>query len=135
MAKKLSFKIRMGGLAAKTVTLKATYSNMVQITRSKTGPHISTTRQIYEIAAALLDKVERRPIRLIGISLSGLTDEPVEQINLFEATNRKSEALEELLLELQYKHGLDKIATAKEMLARQNLHYDEIEEDGFNKRM
>ncbi|MDR2182733.1 MAG: DNA polymerase IV [Clostridiales bacterium] len=140
MAKRLSFKIRIGGLSARTVTLKATYGNMVQVTRSKTGPHVSTTREIYEIAAALLDKIERRPIRLIGISLGGLTKEPVQQISLFdEAEDGRLPPLQELLLELQYKYGLDKIATAAELLARENLRADgggdEIRENNFNKRM
>ena len=142
MAKRLSFKIRMGGLCAKTVTLKVTYGNMAQITRSKSGKgvFVSTAREIYDVAAALLDKIERRPIRLIGISLSGLTGEPVRQINLFEVTDTRRETLERLLLELQYKHGPDKIATAREMLARKNLrgdsdNGDEIEENNFNKRI
>ena len=138
MAKRLSFKIRMGGLSAKTVTLKVTYGNMVQVTRSKTGSHVSTTGEIYHMAEALLDKIERRPIRLVGISLSGLTNEPVSQISLFdEAADGKLPPLQDLILELQYKYGLDKIATAREMLARKNLQGggNEIEENGFNKRM
>jgi len=139
MAKRLSFKISMGGLSAKTVTLKVTYANMVQITRSKTGPYVSTTREIYDIAAALLDKIERRPIRLIGISLSGLTSEPVSQISMFQQdADEHSSPLRRVLLELQYRYGLDRIATAREMLARKNLRDDggdEVEEDSFNKRM
>ena len=146
MAKRLSFKISMGGLSAKTVTLKVTYSNMVQVTRSKTekGVYVRTTREIYGVASSLLDKLERRPIRLIGISLSGLTDEPVEQISLFDDEARGSmraggvtSSLRDLLIELQYKYGLDKIATAREMLARKNLYGDgnEIVENGFNKRI
>jgi len=138
MAKRLSFKIRMDGLSAKTVTLKVTYGNMVQVTRSKTGAHISTTREIYDVAAALLDKIERRPIRLIGISLSGLTDEPVQQMSIFDVGVAPCRPFpQSLLLELQCRYGLDKIGTAREMLARQNLRgsSDEIQEDGFNKRM
>jgi len=141
MAKRLSYKIRMGGLSAKTVTLKVTYSNMVQVTRSKSdkgGTLVSTTREIYETAAGLLDKIERRSIRLIGISLGGLTgDTSVEQINLFETTteSKKSTVLEQLTLELQYKYGLDKISSGAEVLARKNLQSDLAEEDGFNKRI
>ncbi|MCL2573404.1 MAG: DNA polymerase IV [Defluviitaleaceae bacterium] len=139
MAKRLSFKICMGGLSAKTVTLKVTYGNMKQITRSKTGSHVSSTREIFEIVSALLDKVERRPVRLVGISLGGLMNESVEQISLFDAgAGDQKLPLQELLLELHYRYGLDKIGTAQEMLARENLREhsgDEIEEDGFNKRM
>jgi len=143
MAKRLSFKICMGGLSAKTVTLKVTYGNMVQATRSKTGAYVRTTREIYDVAAALLEKIERRPIRLIGISLGGLTDEPVEQISMFDMESRNvgtglsRPGQQELLLELQYRYGLDKIGTAAELLARENLRgsSDEVEEHGFNKRI
>ena len=141
MAKRLSYKIRMTGLSAKTVTLKVTYSNMVQVTRSKSdkdGALVSTSREIYETAAGLLEKIERRSIRLIGISLGGLTDSvPIEQLNLFDAAagDHRSPLLEQLVLELQYRYGLDKISSGAEVLARKNLQSDLAEEDGFNKRI
>lgn len=125
IAKELSFKIRMKGLFCKTVTLKVTYANMKQITRSKSDKHISTTREIFGVACVLLDKIERRPVRLVGISLSGLTREPMEQLSFFDEIDSRREALEDLLLNLQYKYGLEKIATGREKLARARISAEE----------
>lgn len=122
MARRLAFKLGMGGLFAKTVTLKATYGNMTQLTRSKSGEYINNARDIYSRANHLLDKIEKKPIRLIGISLSGITSQPQRQISLFESPQyKRHEDLDKLVLDLQYKHGLDTIATAGELLARKNL--------------
>ncbi|MCL2397847.1 MAG: DNA polymerase IV [Defluviitaleaceae bacterium] len=127
IAKKLSFKIRMKGLYCKTVTLKVTFANMVQITRSKSGDHISTTAEIFAVASDLLGKVERKPIRLVGISLSGFSTEPVEQLDMFKTGDiAKNEALEGLLLGLQYKYGINKIVTGREWLVRKNMDNDEV---------
>jgi len=125
MAKRLSHTIRLDGLRCKTVTLKVTFSDMRQITRSKSGDHVSTAREIFAAVGALLDKIERRPIRLIGISLSGLTAEPTQQLSLFDtAAEERKDDLEQMLFDLQREYGLDKIGTAREKLARENLHDD-----------
>ena len=120
IAKKLSHKIRMKGLFSRTVTVKVTFANMKQITRSKSGKYVSTTREIFQVASELLDKVERRPVRLVGISLSGFETDPMEQMDMFEAPDLKREALDKLLLGLQHKYGLDKIATGREVLAQRH---------------
>jgi len=74
-AEKLSDDMHIRGLYARTITLKVTYADMKSITRSKSGPETARAEDMYEVAAALLDKIEKRPIRLIGISLSGLTSD------------------------------------------------------------
>ena len=57
----------------RTVTLKIKFSDFKQITRSRTLPvPTASTRLIYEVAVSLLDNLELpRPVRLIGVSLSG----------------------------------------------------------------
>jgi len=63
------------GLGAKTVTIKARYSNFQLITRSVSqASGIKTLDEIKDLIPTLLKKTEigKRPIRLIGISLSGL---------------------------------------------------------------
>lgn len=103
-AQKLSADIQQRGVYAQTVTLKITYGDMKQITRSKTGDATAQAADIYETAAALLDKIEKRPIRLIGISLSGLT--PNIQLSLFDPDKkRKQDRLRETMLKLQAKYG------------------------------
>ena len=66
------------GQFARTVTLKVRYDNFQTITRSESGE--SVTRDpvhLTQRAIALLDKTSagQRPIRLLGVSLHGLTDD------------------------------------------------------------
>jgi len=72
-AQRLSEEIQLKGVYAHTVTLKVTYADMKSITRSKSGDATNKAAAIYETAAAMLEKIERRPIRLVGIALGGLT--------------------------------------------------------------
>jgi DNA polymerase-4 len=66
-------------LYAKTVTLKVRYGDFTTITRSDT--RLPATRDAGEFAAravALLERTEAgsRPVRLLGVSTHGLTDDP-----------------------------------------------------------
>lgn len=65
-------------MLARTVTLKAKYADFQLITRSKTGDNwIQSKEQILKSLPELLKKTEigKRPIRLIGLSLSGLINQ------------------------------------------------------------
>jgi DNA polymerase-4 len=66
-------------LFAKTVTLKVRYGDFTTITRSDT--RLPATRDEHQLAAravALLERTEAgtRPVRLLGVSLHGLTGDP-----------------------------------------------------------
>lgn len=68
------------GIYARTITLKVRYSDFQLITRSKTSdPGIRSTEAILAVLPELLKKTEvgKRPIRLIGITLSNLLVSPV----------------------------------------------------------
>lgn len=67
--------LRAKNLEAKTVTLKVKYADFTLNTRSKTSPlTVSNKDEILGVLPALLKKTEvgQRPIRLIGVSVSGL---------------------------------------------------------------
>ena len=68
-----------GAIHGRTVTLTAKYADFRQITRSRTG-HIALASQaeLAEIAFGLLDPLfpVSKGIRLLGVTLSGLGDEP-----------------------------------------------------------
>lgn len=126
LVKELSLKIRMEGLFARTVTIKAKYANMKQITRSKSGTPINRSGDIYKVADSLLNTIDRLPIRLIGVGLSGFTDTGYEQLTLEQLTasganTEKKEKLDEALLALQKKFGADVIRTGNEMIAEQRF--------------
>ena len=69
-------RMRARGLAGKTVTLKLRYQDFTTLTRRRTlAEPVSTARTLYAAARELLrDRTEagRRPVRLIGMGLSGL---------------------------------------------------------------
>ncbi len=122
IAKELSFEIHEQGYSAATVTLKITYADMKQITRSKTGTATNRADEIFGTAAALLDTIEKRPIRLVGISLSGLTKEAVRQLSLLDAAvDEQKEKIDTLTYNLQQKFGRGAIKTANELGAEKRI--------------
>ena len=123
IAKELSFDIRLQGIYCRTVTLKVTYKDMKQITRSKSGDAIKNAGDIYRVAASLLDNIEKRPIRLIGISLGGFVDTVNQQLSLFDSDKgEQSEKLDAALMKLQRKYGADIIKTGSELKAEKHVY-------------
>jgi len=75
LGNKVARRMRHKGLKGKTVTLKVKYSDFVQVTRSTTlSKSTDDGSEIYSIACRLLkeSEVTKKPIRLLGISLSQL---------------------------------------------------------------
>lgn len=88
LATRVARRMRSEGVEGSTVTLKVKYSDFELITRSKTllGRTDDST-EIYAIACELLRKTQvgRRPVRLLGLSVSRLTPrEGGGQLSLFE---------------------------------------------------
>ena len=129
IAKELSLKVRFDGIYARTVTLKVKYGDMKLITRSKSGDAVQEAREIYTIAAEMLDTVQRRPVRLVGIGLSGFTDSEFKQLSIEDMDalhdEERRRALGGTLLELQRKYGGGVIKTGDELLAEKRLESDE----------
>ena len=125
LAKELSLQIRFDAMFARTVTLKIRYSNMKLITRSKSGSAVNRAKDIYDIVSSLLDKVEKRPIRLVGIGLSGFDESDYQQMTLNDINTvqnvEKSETLDKTLLELQKKYGGDVIKSGNEIIAEKRF--------------
>ena len=131
LAKELSLKIMHKGVYARTVTLKIKYGNMKQITRSKSGDTINRAKDIYEIASAMLDTVENRPVRLIGIGISGFAESDFRQMSMDEYCNRhaeqRREAMDLALLELQRRYGSGIIKTGIEIIAEKRFKSSELD--------
>ena len=128
LAKELSLTLRFDNIYARTVTLKVKYSTMKLITRSKTGIPVNRTNDIYKTAAALLDTVEKRKIRLIGISLSGFDETEFQQMTLDESgllhDPEKDETLDSTVLELQKRFGGDIIKSGNEIIAEKRFKHE-----------
>jgi DNA polymerase-4 len=71
----VAFDLRHRGLRGRTITLKARYWNFKTVTRSKTldVPTNLGTR-IYAVGRELLERIAPGPLRLLGVSVSGLDD-------------------------------------------------------------
>ncbi len=111
LSDRVARRLRREGVEGKTITLKVKYSDFVQITRSITLPKSTDDgTDIYSIACRILKKTQagKRPVRLLGISLSQLsTHDAEEQLSLFtqNGSDRKRKQLNITLDTLQKKFG------------------------------
>ena len=104
----------------RTVQITLKYSDFQSVTRQMTVPQTNLSRDILNAGTKLLEKNwnRLRPVRLLGISLSGFEDGVSEQISLFDqydcqiAPSHKEEKLEKSLDEIRRKYGSDKISRA-----------------------
>jgi len=125
MAKELSFELHQQGIYSSTITLKITYANMQAITRSKTGEPVSRAAEIYGVAKSLLDMIDKRPIRLVGISLSNLSAEGMRQLSLLDTDSREQkEKLDAVAFKLRQKFGKDAVKTGNELIAEKRFQND-----------
>jgi len=96
LAEKVAWRLRKHGLQARTVTLKARYPDFVTHTRAMTLKHPThSTTEIRNAARELLShRLQRRgrPLRLVGVSTSGLTAGESAQGTLFAAPEQVRDA-------------------------------------------
>lgn len=74
-----------GKTAGRTLTLKVKYADYQQVTRSKTLPQpIADPDQILSLATELLalTEIDRRPVRLLGLSISNFHPTAIEYVQL-----------------------------------------------------
>ena len=111
LANKVARRMRQKETTGRTITLKVKYKDFVQITRSATLPKSTDDgSEIYSAACSLLKKTEvgRRPVRLLGISLSQLDfTGPEDQLTLFDQdkVSKKRKNLNIALDSVQEKYG------------------------------
>ena len=104
-------RLRRYQLQGKTITLKVKYHDFRQITRSSTiKQHSADSKCIYEKTLQLLKKTDagQEPIRLLGISISGLKIENgSRQQFLFQGmqSSEKRQEINKALDEIQEKFG------------------------------
>lgn len=109
LAEQVASRLRAQGLAGTCLTVKVKYGDFVQVTRSATLPTaVSSLEGIFPLAKELLGRTEagRRPVRLLGLSLSQLQPPEGGQIELFgrEQTLRQ-QALDQALDRVRQRFG------------------------------
>ena len=111
LATKVASRMRREQVTGKTVSLKVKYNDFKQITRAAILPSPTDDGfEIYSVVVDLLKKSEigKRPIRLLGVSLSHLTFVGSSgQLSLFcgHQSSQKRKELNAALDSIHHKHG------------------------------
>jgi len=119
-------RMRRKKMTGKTVSLKVKYHDFRQITRAKTlAKPTDDGLEIYKVACDLLQKTEvgKRPVRLLGISLSQLCfADAAEQLSLFNTDQsvQKRKELNMALDSITEKHGGQSIRPATLLINKEN---------------
>jgi DNA polymerase-4 len=113
LADEIGMEARRYSKKGRSIQITIKYSDFKSITRQKTVSFTYLTKEICTAGIELLAAhwISTRPVRLLGISLSGFDEDfGMEQISLFESadeikSNVKEEKLEKVLDEIRNKHG------------------------------
>lgn len=96
LSDRVGSRLRRQGISGQTVTLKIRFADFTTVTRSKTLPfETDSALDIYRLVRRLISSEVaggRRPIRLLGISISNLKDWPASEQLSFEPHHRWNQA-------------------------------------------
>ncbi len=120
MCEEVGFDARKHNKKARTVQITIKYSDFQTITRQVGVEPTNLTKDIFERGFFLLGKNWNsiRPVRLIGVSISGFDKEVLaQQLSLFNGEENfgqsdKEEKLEKTLDDIRIKHGLGSVTRA-----------------------
>lgn len=117
LAEEVGADARRHGKKGATVSITLKYADFTSVTRQATVPQTFLTKDIYGAGTALLQKNwTRRPVRLIGIGISGFRpDGESEQLSFFatdSALNKKEEHLEKAVDGIRMRFGDETIKRA-----------------------
>jgi DNA polymerase-4 len=120
LAEEVGLDARRQEYKGKTVSIVVKYSDFQTITRQKSLSPTNLTKEIYETGVKLLEDNwnKTRPIRLIGIGISGSQEEDMQQMSLFDISPQKNdtkreEKLEKAMDAIKEKYGLDSVKRAR----------------------
>lgn len=119
LAEDVGMEARKQNYKGKTISIAIRYEDFKTITRQKSIRATYLTKEIYAAGADLLEDNwdNRRPVRLLGISLNNISEDEAEQISIFnmdnsEGCNEKEEKLEKTFDLIRERFGSDKIKRA-----------------------
>ena len=116
LCQQVSTELRSQDKQASCVTLKLRYADFRTITRQTTlKPASNISQIIFAIALQLLDKAivqRRKPIRLIGVKVSGLCGKE-KQLGMFDSQREKLEHLDKAIDQIRRKYGAASIKAGK----------------------
>lgn len=120
LADEVSIRARRKSKEGSTVQISLKYSDFKTITRQCIVPRTNLYKEIHRAGLELLKDVwnDKKPIRLIGIALTGFEETPSgEQISFFDLdnqhqSNQKDHQVQEALDEIRKKYGNDMVSWA-----------------------
>ena len=88
--------LRSCGALARTVTLKLRYKDFLTITRAESIEPTNDDATVFRTAKSLLERNydSPRPVRLIGVSVSNLTEHAEPELSLFPVENKRQQILD-----------------------------------------
>jgi len=106
---------RKESLKGKTITLKIRYNDFRSVSRSHTLTRATNLDDvIYQEVCHLLREVAlKQPLRLIGVTLSNLTDKDESQLSLFSEPRKDREHLTKVIDLVKEKYGETSITRAR----------------------
>ncbi len=117
LAEQVGRRLRKADVSGRTISIKLRYSNFKTITRSKTLSQTTNSSQtLYEVGLDLLRNTDlyNKSFRLIGLSVSNLSDDSVQQISLFqEEIDFHSDRLSGIMDGLKDRFGEDAVMRAR----------------------
>jgi DNA polymerase-4 len=121
LSERVGSQLREQGKEARCIVLKLRYADFTTISRHHTlSQGTSTDQDIFEGGYALLEKAlsrETRPVRLIGIGVSGFT-EPARQMDMLKPAALRQEQLNKTIDRIRKKYGFRAIQTVQTLLLR-----------------
>ncbi|SHF86124.1 DNA polymerase-4 [Caldanaerobius fijiensis DSM 17918] len=115
-AGRISEELLKNELFARTVTVKVKTADFIVHTKSKTvKDYIFSEEDIYKIAYGIMKEMNfKEKIRLIGLSVSNLSDKRCEQLSIFDENFQRRLKIERILNSVNKKLGEGVVKTAKE---------------------
>ncbi|MBR2539376.1 MAG: DNA polymerase IV [Mogibacterium sp.] len=114
------------GLHGKGVTLKLTYADMKNITRSRLLNSTDSPAVIYQETSRLLEQVNHDPVRLVGAGIYNLSPDEGRQMVLDdymeETSEERQRVIDEGLDRLQARYGLDFAGNLDKIFKGETLH-------------
>ena len=120
LADDIGMTVRKHGQKGRTVHITLKYSDFRVVTRQASIPATCATKEIYQTGCSLLEQNwdRTRPVRLIGISLSGFHEGCAsDQLSLFDqmednVKNEKNELVDRAMDKIRSRHGSEIITFA-----------------------
>lgn len=114
------------GLHGKGVTLKITYADMKNITRSRLVTSADSPAVVYQETLDMLRQIEHRPVRLIGAGVYNLSPDIQRQMvmddYLEDTAADREKLIEDRLAQLKEHYGLDFAANLDKIYRSDTLH-------------